>query len=44
MMNFKNEKGKKIEPNFNELAKYKQYEIKKNNNSIELSESLKYPD
>ena len=44
MMNFKNEKGEKIEPNFNELAKYKQYEIKKNNNSIELSESLKYPD
>lgn len=44
MMNFKNEKGEKIQPNFNELAKYKQYEIKKNNNSIELSESLKYPD
>ncbi len=44
MMNFKNEKGEKIKPNFNELAKYKQYEIKKNNNSIELSESLKYLD
>ena len=42
MMNFKNEKGEKITPNWNELTKYKQEEIKQNNNPIELSDSINF--
>lgn len=42
-MNFKNEKGEKVEPNFNEITQYKQSLIKTFNNPIELSEIIKYP-
>lgn len=41
-INFENEKGEKIIPNWNEITKYKQEEIKQNNNPIELSDSLNF--
>lgn len=43
MMNFKNEKGEKVTPNWNELTKYKQEDIKSHNNPIELSDAVRYP-
>lgn len=43
-INFQDEKGNPItNVNWNELAKYKQEEIKQNNNPIELSDAVKYP-
>lgn len=42
MINFKNEKGERITPNWNELTKYRQQEIKKNNNPLELSNAIAY--
>lgn len=44
IINFENEKGERITPNWNEVTKYRQMEIKNNNNPIELSDSIKYPE
>lgn len=41
---FKDENGKDIEPDFRKMTTTAQSRLKKNNNPIELSEAIKYPD
>lgn len=43
IMNFMDENGKEITPNFNELTIYKQQELKRNNNPILITEAINYP-
>ncbi|UZT97760.1 hypothetical protein ODZ84_21725 [Chryseobacterium fluminis] len=44
-MNFVDENGNEVQNiNWNELAKNKQQEIKRNNNPIELTDAVMFPD
>ena len=41
---FVDENGKEIKPDYREITKSIQINLKKHNNPIELSEAVKYPD